>query len=433
VRILDKQRYWSFVKAYVSCYITLVGLYIVIDAFSNLDEFYKRADGFLEVVEVMGRYYLIHQSQYFDHLSGVIGMMAAVFAVTFMQRHNEQLAMLAAGISTHRAIRPVLLASVLVSSLVVINQETIMPRFAEELAKSHDDDGVQKVHVSSRYDAQGIMMHGYEADRAARTIMPCYVTIPRRVLGRMRDIKADQATYIPPDHPTAPHKGGWLLRGATINPPFDEETYRASARILTLVEDLRGYPPPYVAPSKDSAPPPASSTAMATASHSEVSYIAALAPLPLSMNPVILGSYLYLDRHIDAARGTYFLRSTLTFQAVTRKPNWYQFATTLDLLRGLTDPSTEGSERTNVANFVHLRLLRPILGLNLLFMSLPLVLSGYGRNTFISLGLALGNSAVFYGALIACQYIILSPTLAAWVPLFGFGMLAVVRWGRIRT
>ena len=31
-------------------------------------------------------------------------------------------------------------------------------------------------------------------------------------------------------------------------------------------------------------------------------------------------------------------------------------------------------------------------------MSLPLVLGGYGRNMFINLGFALGNSAIFYGA-----------------------------------
>ena len=48
MRILDRQRYWSFLKAYVICYVSLVGLYIVIDAFSNLDEFSKRAEGVVE-------------------------------------------------------------------------------------------------------------------------------------------------------------------------------------------------------------------------------------------------------------------------------------------------------------------------------------------------------------------------------------------------
>src|SRR5438552_3276976 len=110
VLILDKQRYWAFLKAYAICYVLLVGLYIVIDAFSNLDEFSKRAEGAVEMFQIMSRYYLIHQSEFFDKLCGVIGMMVAIFTVTWMQRNNEQLAMLAAGISTQRAILPVLVS-----------------------------------------------------------------------------------------------------------------------------------------------------------------------------------------------------------------------------------------------------------------------------------------------------------------------------------
>lgn len=144
-----------------------------------------------------------------------------------------------------------------------------------------------------------------------------------------------------------------------------------------------------------------------------------------------------LDQKVDLSRGTYFLKSSLTFQAMTRKPKWYQFATTSDLLQGLSDPSTEGSERNEVSVFVHGRILRPILGLNLLFMSLPLVLGGYGRNTFINLGFALGNSAMFYGAILCCSYLgtfrDISPELSAWLPLMVFGAIAAFRWDRIRT
>ena len=44
MRILDRERYWAFFKAYVICFTALVGLYVVIDAFSNFDEFTKRAE-----------------------------------------------------------------------------------------------------------------------------------------------------------------------------------------------------------------------------------------------------------------------------------------------------------------------------------------------------------------------------------------------------
>src|SRR3954466_14310691 len=152
MRILDRERYRAYFKAYVICFTALVGLYIVIDAFSNFDEFSKRTDGAVEMFSIMGRFYLIHMSQFYDRLCGVISMMAAIFTVTWMQRNNELLAMLAAGVSTQRVIRPVLISAILVSSLAVVNQEFIMPEIAEELQKSHDDDGQRTVLVYSRSD-----------------------------------------------------------------------------------------------------------------------------------------------------------------------------------------------------------------------------------------------------------------------------------------
>jgi len=445
VRILDQQRFWSFLKAYVICYMSLVGLFIVIDAFSNFDEFTKRAEG-MEVFRVMARYYLVHQSLFFDYLCGVIGMMAAIFTVTWMQRNNEQLAILAAGVSTHRAIRPVLISSVIVSGFAIANQEMIMPRYAEELAKSHDDDGTRSVHVSGRYDSRGIYLHGKDADRATKSLFPFYSTIPVGIFGSMRDIKGKQATYIPPDHPTAPLKGGWLVRDAIIYPPLEDDMLREGRELLCHVVNLKGFPPPYVPPVKsegqpdpDSAPSPTDpAQSIPLRPHSEIPYLASLPPLPLCANPAILETYMLLDRKIDLGRGDYFLRSSLTFQAMTRKPDWYKFATTRDLIEGLSDPSTEeGSERKEVSIFVHVRILRPILGLNLLFMSLPLVLGGYGRNAFINLGFALANSAIFYGAILLCQYLgsfsLVPPTMAAWIPLMFFGTIATVRWGQIRT
>src|SRR5947209_1355065 len=163
MRILDRQRYWAFFKAYFICFTALVGLYVVIDAFSNLDEFAKRAGG-MELFRVMARFYLIHMTEFYDRLCGVITMMAAIFTVTWMQKNNELLAMLAAGVSTHRVIRPVLVSALVVSSLAVINQEWIMPRLSDELQKTPDDDGVRAVKASSREDSNGVLLGADDAD-----------------------------------------------------------------------------------------------------------------------------------------------------------------------------------------------------------------------------------------------------------------------------
>jgi lipopolysaccharide export system permease protein len=442
--ILDRQRYWAFFKAYLICYISLVGLYIVIDAFSNLDEFSKRADTAGEIFRIMSRYYLVHESEYFDRLCGVIGMMAAIFTVTWMQRNNEQLAMLAAGISTHRAIVPVLVSSVIVSLIAVVNQEVVMPYYGEELARRHDDDGMQRVNlVSTRYDARGVMMHGKSADRASRTITKFFVTIPVQVLGEGREIDGEQACYIPPDHPTAPLKGGWLIREARIDPPLDDETLQSSGAILTRIDDDKGFPPPQVRSFRGDKPEPPDAEpqdepgASPLTPHSEIAYLASISPLPCAGDLGLSRAHVLLDRKMDLGRGTYFLKTSLTFQAMVRRSNWYQYATTAELLQSLTDPSMEGTQALDVEIILHSRLLRPILSMSLLFMSLPLVLGGYGRNMFINLGFALGNSALFYGTLIFTQYLggfeILSPALTVWAPLMGFGAIATLRWGQIRT
>lgn len=389
MRILDRQRYWAFIKAYFICFVALVGLYVVIDAFSNLDEFAKRANGAVELFQVMGWYYLVHMSQFYDRLCGVIGMMAAIFTVTWMQKNNELLAMLAAGISTQRVIRPVWISTILVSLIAVFNQEVIMPRYASEIQKSHDDDGTRKVMVRSRYDSNKVVIHGQSADRMTKTLLPCNVTVPADILGTLLEIEAKQARFIPRDHPKAPLKGGWLLRGSRlITGNVDEDLFADEDGLLVKVDDLEGFP-------------------------------------PLSGEKTTL------------AGDTYFLRSSLDFASVARSRDWYHYATTPEIIQSLSDPSNDKAEKVSLAVFLHARLLRPLQSLSLMMLSLPLVLGGFGRNMFVNLGLSLGTSALFYGVCFLSNYLgdhsVLNPELAAWAPLIGFGSIAVARWGSIRT
>ena len=97
-----------------------------------------------------------------------------------------------------------------------------------------------------RYDSREVLIHGKEADRATRTIINRFnATIPFTVFGTIREIEGKQATYIPPDHPTAPLKGGWLIRGATLTPPLEPELLEPGASILTQVNDAKGFPRPW--------------------------------------------------------------------------------------------------------------------------------------------------------------------------------------------
>jgi len=396
--ILDGQRYWAFLKAYVIVFIALVGLYVVIDAFSNLDEFTEVTEGLGELASFMGWYYLLRMSLFYDRLCGVIAMMAAIFTVTWMQKNNELIAILAAGIGTRRVIRPVLISALMVNLLAVANQEFIMSRLGDELQKSSDDDGKQKRPVGAREDVNGIRLQGKNGDRETQTVTLFEATIPVSLAGRLMVLTADRARYIPEDVPGR-YRGGWVFREAQLSPDERDLDGKLAGLLVKLdAEALKGLPDPGEAPK----------------------------PKP------------WLNRagKPGAEESAYFLRTNVGFETMTRKRDWYLFAGTPELMSALADPSSAG-ERVEIAVFLHGRLLRPMLGLALMGLSLPLVLGGDGRNMFINLGLSLGTSALFYGSLFMFSYLanndVLSPILASWAPLIAFGTLAVARWGTIRT
>ncbi len=402
MRILDRQRYWAFLKAYVICFFALVGLYVVIDAFSNIDEFFKVEEQTLPVLRNMGWYYLVRTSLFYDRLCGVITMMAAIFTVTWLQKDNELLAMLAAGISTKRVIVPVLVSAALISGLAILNQEFIIPQLEDELQKTPDDDGKRKIRTFPRRDINEILIVSDFAYRAEQTIEPFSATLPSSRFGVMIRLDGQQARYIPPDDPVSTLRGGWVIRGADISPAhavLDRE----------IVFDLESDP------WRDMATGGGFSSAIRTA----------LAGLPPARG--------------DSANlpgRTFFLRTNLSFTILTRSKQWYQLATTPDLIRSLRDPSCEG-EWKEIAVYLHNRNIRPLLSMTLLCLSLPLVLGGDARNTFINLGRSLGTSAAFYIVLFVSGYLgnndVISAELAAWAPLIGFGTIAAARWDRIRT
>ena len=126
-----------------------------------------------------------------------------------------------------------------------------------------------------------------QADRATRTIMPFYATTDVKIFGQILSLDGQQATYIPPDHPTAPLKGGWLVREATINPPIDDKTLldeRGDPHPRRRTPT--GFPPPLVVTIKADKIGPLATTHSedvppgCLTPHSEIAYLASLPPCP---------------------------------------------------------------------------------------------------------------------------------------------------------
>ena len=93
----------------------------------------------------------------------------------------------------------------------------------------------------------------------------------------------------------------------------------------------------------------------------------------------------------------------------------------------LHNPSLNLGSDVRVA--VHARVIQPILDVCLLFLGLPLLLSRSSRNVFFAIGLCVAIVVGSYLVVFGCQSLgsnyLVSPVLAAWLPLMIFLPLAV--------
>jgi lipopolysaccharide export system permease protein len=213
--LLDRQMIYGYIKSYVVCLVSLMGLFIVVDLFTNLDDFTQQHHGLLDSLNHIWLYYANMTPRIFDRLCEAIVLLAGMFTVAMMQRNNELLPLLSAGISTRRVVFPVLLAACAMLGTTVANQELVLPNIDVFLVENRaNPDGKKKVEVKSVYDVNGIHISAAAdggADKKTLTIEKFLCVIPPR-LGHdsLATLQAETARYIPPEK-DVPQTGGWLL------------------------------------------------------------------------------------------------------------------------------------------------------------------------------------------------------------------------------
>jgi lipopolysaccharide export system permease protein len=211
--LLDRLLIRGYLKAYLVCLVSLLGLYIIVDLFTNIEDFADRHRGLHHILKHIGVYYGYKLTQIFDRLCEVIVLLAAMFTVAWMQRHNELLPLLSAGVSTRRVIRPVLATSCAVLALGVANQELLIPRVGSFLSFDRDDpNGEKEVVAHSAYEPNGIHIHGQLASRRTLVVKPFHCVVPESIAGSLLSLSATEAHYVPRGQ--GERSGGWLLTGA---------------------------------------------------------------------------------------------------------------------------------------------------------------------------------------------------------------------------
>lgn len=207
ITILDRMFLLSYFRSYAIVWTSLIGLYVVLDLFTHLDDFVNKSGGARFIIN----FYLARIPQFFDLMAEPITLMAAAFSVSWMQRNNELLPQLSTGIPTRRAIRPILLGAAVTLSLGPLNQEFVIPEVADQLMTARDDpDGAKAQLLLGAYDSPtGTHLEGLAGYRKDRKVDKMNITFAENSPSGMLHMTASEAVYVPPGD--GPLTGGWML------------------------------------------------------------------------------------------------------------------------------------------------------------------------------------------------------------------------------
>jgi lipopolysaccharide export system permease protein len=202
MKILDRYIAKNFLIGYAISFSVLIGLRIVIDMFVNLDEFTEHADlGALSVAGNILSYYGLNATLYFRDFAGMITVVAAAFSLGRMVRNNELTAIMASGVSLKRVVGPILVLSVLLTGVLIVDQEWVIPSLGDQLVRAKDAlPGEEWYKAWFLPDDNGSLLCAprYEVKTASFYDLTILLRQPTDQLGIWKltgCIQADRATY----------------------------------------------------------------------------------------------------------------------------------------------------------------------------------------------------------------------------------------------
>lgn len=454
----------NFLSSALMWFVVFMALRIIIDLLVNMHQFAKKDQLFEQTLSDILTYYTYQPLVYFTELGGIIIIASATFTLAMMNRTNELTAMLASGVSLHRVIWPIVICSVLLSGLIVVDQEFLMPRYGDKLIRDRDDaQGKESFEVRLITDGDNSVWYG-ENFKPGTHVMDSVNVILRdkdfTVLGRISGDSARPATM----ERNGQTVRGWAFTNGVffrLNPPHSWPIIPRCTQVWTGVgpaQLLAGVP----AEAQKSPVPIHAPEAMDESLNMTVEAQSFLPDPPdAAHGDAPRGGTLteprFTFRHEDGKEfctyagstarwkqepghggfweipdGYLFLPTDLTVEylVLRQSSDWMEFMSSADLRNLLKMKRVPDPRRASLA--CHVRFTDPLNNLIMLLLGLPFILSRE-RNIKASTGLCLLMVGTFYAFIYICRYLGLPPTLAAWMPILIFGPISAVMLDSVKT
>ncbi|MEZ6127279.1 MAG: LptF/LptG family permease [Planctomycetaceae bacterium] len=377
----DKYLLSRLLHTFLVFLIATYGLYIVIDLFSNVDDFQSAGDALgadssssarsLTVVLAIVRYYGIRAAEFFEMAGSILIAVSVIAVLGLLEKHSESHPILAAGIPAFRLLRPLLLGTALLNLLLIGNQELVMPRLAAELQTPRGGVAARAQRVEPVYDYPNFMMHidGREIVIEERKLVDASFALPPELSHQVYTLKCEAAVFMPQ---TSEHSSGWLLKNLTGLFDVDMLTDEGRKRIFARSN----------------------------------------------------------GRDV-------FIVSDVSFDQLYNRVSNVKLLSTAQLVDRIRNPSTGPIPVVRQSMALHTRLTRPILSLLVVAMSLPLVMRRESQSLIWNMTICAGVLGGFYVLTQACYMLggqdLLRPDFAAWLPVIVTGAATMWSSGYVQT
>jgi len=198
----------TFAVFFVSAY----GLYVVIDLFTNVDDFQEHSGSHVELIVRILEFYAYRVSEFFEMSGPVLIVISVIVVLGLLQKHSETYPILAAGIPAFRLIRPLLIAAAILNGALIVNQEFIIPALAVQLQTPRGNKTAQVQRVEPVLDYWNYLMHidGDQVLVDSQTLVGASFALPKsEIASQICVLTAEKATFI---SETKKHRSGWLLQ-----------------------------------------------------------------------------------------------------------------------------------------------------------------------------------------------------------------------------
>ena len=129
MRIIDRYIFKSVFSSFIGCILTFQFLYVIVDIFSHLDDLLKQKIK----LPVLGLYYLSYLPVIFVQVTPVACLLGTIYTLGVLNRNNEITVMRASGLSIWRIGRIAIIFGAVISVLVFLVNEKIVPRAESSL------------------------------------------------------------------------------------------------------------------------------------------------------------------------------------------------------------------------------------------------------------------------------------------------------------